>query len=223
MRRRVLSAMSINQNKRIPNNMIVYKTDDESIIEPYFNESFGANLVSNIYIDGKGQMMFDGDITHIGASAFDNISNITNIEIPNSVMSIGGFAFYWCLALTNFKVPDNVISIGESAFDYCIELTSITLGNSLSHIDNYAFYGCTSLNTITIPKSITVIGYGAFEGCEMLESVYVKATIPPTLYPYAFLYNTSGRKIYVPRASLNAYKTASGWSDYADAIEPYDY
>ena len=35
--------------------------------------------------------------------------------------------------------------------------------------------------------------------------------------------NASGRKIYVPTDSVEAYKTAEGWSDYADAISPYDF
>jgi hypothetical protein len=33
--------------------------------------------------------------------------------------------------------------------------------------------------------------------------------------------NASGRKIYVPRASVNAYKLADGWSNYADSIVGY--
>ena len=35
--------------------------------------------------------------------------------------------------------------------------------------------------------------------------------------------NASGRKIYVPAASVEAYKAADGWSDYADYIVGYDF
>jgi hypothetical protein len=38
-----------------------------------------------------------------------------------------------------------------------------------------------------------------------------------------FYRNASGRKIYVPRASVDAYKAARYWSDYADDIVPYDF
>jgi hypothetical protein len=38
-----------------------------------------------------------------------------------------------------------------------------------------------------------------------------------------FSHNASGRKIYVPTASVNAYKAASGWSDYASDIEGYNF
>ena len=35
--------------------------------------------------------------------------------------------------------------------------------------------------------------------------------------------NASGRKIYVPMESVNKYKSASYWSDYASAIEGYNF
>ena len=38
-----------------------------------------------------------------------------------------------------------------------------------------------------------------------------------------FSSNDSGRKIYVPRASVDAYKAASYWSDYASDIVGYDF
>ena len=38
-----------------------------------------------------------------------------------------------------------------------------------------------------------------------------------------FYNNASGRKIYVPSNSVSAYKSASGWSDYASAIVGYDF
>lgn len=38
-----------------------------------------------------------------------------------------------------------------------------------------------------------------------------------------FYINASGRKIYVPVESVEAYKSASGWKNYADAIVAYDF
>lgn len=35
--------------------------------------------------------------------------------------------------------------------------------------------------------------------------------------------NASGRKIYVPRASVNAYKSAEYWKNYASYIVGYDF
>ena len=38
-----------------------------------------------------------------------------------------------------------------------------------------------------------------------------------------FSNNASGRKIYVPTESVEAYKSADGWSKYADDIVGYDF
>lgn len=38
-----------------------------------------------------------------------------------------------------------------------------------------------------------------------------------------FYDNASGRKIYVPTESVEAYKSADYWSGYAYAIEPYSF
>ena len=38
-----------------------------------------------------------------------------------------------------------------------------------------------------------------------------------------FSFNASGRKIYVPMESVNKYKSASYWNDYASKIVGYDF
>ena len=117
----------------------------------------------------------------------------------------------------------DVTIIGNDAFSNCYNLTSIEIPNSVTSIGNDAFYDCENLTSVVIGNSVTSIGGSAFRYCSSLSSVYVKATTPPTLGGLVFQYNASNRKIYVPRASVDAYKTAEGWSEYADAIEPYDF
>jgi hypothetical protein len=56
-----------------------------------------------------------------------------------------------------------------------------------------------------------------------MTSVYCKSTTPPTGGNGMFGGNAANRKIYVPTASVNAYKSATYWSDYADYIVGYDF
>ena len=109
--------------------------------------------------------------------------------------------------------------MGLQAFEYCNRLTSITIGSGVTSIGNNTFWNCTGLTSITIPSNVTNINHRAFIGCRNLASVTVLATIPPTLGPNAFQNTASGMKIYVPAESVETYKAANEWSNYAAAIE----
>lgn len=86
------------------------------------------------------------------------------------------------------------------------------------------FRGSTMLKECILPETLTDIGACSFFGCESLEVIVLKSSTPPTLGTSA-LANTpiaSGTgSIYVPGASVEAYKTATNWSTYASRIVPY--
>ena len=162
-------------------------------------------------------------VTEIEYYAFTGCSSLTSATIGNSVTSIEYYAFLHCTSLTSVTIPDSVTSIGGSAFAYCSSLTSVTIGNSVTSIRGGAFWNCISLTSVTIPDSVTSIGDGAFWNCSSLTSVYCKPTTPPIGESYMFDKNASGRKIYVPTASVEVYKSAEYWSDYASSIVGYDF
>lgn len=139
-------------------------------------------------------------------------------EMLDGVTSIGFCCFYDCTSLTSVEIPSSVISINSYAFRYCSSLTSVTIPNSVTSIENLAFADCP-LASITIPSSVTNIGSEAFRFCTSLASVTVLATTPPTLGTGVFSNTHSSLKIYVPSGSVNAYKAATNWSNYASKIQ----
>ena len=172
---------------------------------------------------GLAEYTIPNSVTTIGDNAFDNCSSLTSVTIPDSVTTIGGSAFSGCSSLTSITIPNSVTTIGYKAFYYCSSLTSITIPDSVTSIGSTAFYYCSSLTSVTISDSVTWIGSQAFDNCSSLTSVYCKATTPPTGGNNMFIRNASDRKIYVPMKSVNKYKSASSWSDYADAIVGYNF
>lgn len=156
-------------------------------------------------------------VTSIGEDAFGFCTALQSVTIPDSVTSIGNYVFYECNALQSVTIPDGVTSIGESAFYSCRALQFVTIPDGVTIIGNDAFGYCVS-PSVTIPDGVTSIGNRAFDGCYSLQ-VVCEALTPPTLGTSAFLQQDPVR-IFVPDASVAAYKAATNWAAYADIIFP---
>ena len=169
------------------------------------------------YCSGLTSINIPSGVTSIEDGAFDSCSGLTSINL-NRVEYIGNAAFADCTSLTSIAIPNGVTSIGIEAFFNCSGLTSIDIPNSVTSIGMDSFYGCRSLTSINIPSGVTSIGTGAFQGCTSLTSITINATTPPTLN-YGVFGNTNNCPIYVPSASVEAYKTATNWSNYASRIQ----
>lgn len=112
--------------------------------------------------------------------------------------------------------------IGDRAFNICDWMTSINIPSTLSitSIGQNAFYNCIRLTSFEIPASVISIGMAAFYNCTGFTSITSLNTTPPTLGTNVFQNVPATCPIYVPAASVNAYKAASGWSDRAAYIQP---
>ena len=90
--------LTVPRTRQIRGNKIYYTTSNGEKI--FFNsafEYFGAILVSSIYNDGQGVLIFDDTITKIGNDAFEDCYLLTSITIPDSVTEIGRYAFSGCI------------------------------------------------------------------------------------------------------------------------------
>ena len=168
-------------------------------------------------------------VVRIGYSAFQECYNMTSVTIPSSVTTICNWTFNDCSNLRSISVEsgnshydsrNNCNAIIETSSNELIAgCNSTIIPNSVTRIRGYAFCGISTLLSITIPSSMTSIGTYAFDSCTSLESLTVQATTPPTLGSNALNNTNANLVIKVPSASVNAYKSASGWSNYASKIQ----
>lgn len=153
--------------------------------------------------------MVTGDATYTALFAYDKYyySKIISREISGDytntvVTSIGDYAFYSCRSLKSVTLPA-VASIGTGSFIGSANLTRVDLA-ALTNLSSRAFYN-TGLTTLILRNSTIPV----LENVTALESTPIKSG---TGY------------IYVSKALVDSYKTASNWSAYADqirAIEDY--
>lgn len=167
---------------------------------------------------GLTNVVIPDSASYIGKYSFSGCSGLTDVTIGNGVKSIGDYAFNVCTILTNITIPDSVTSIGKYSFQSCRGLINIDIPNNVADIGEAAFYGCVGLTRATIGNNIKSIGQYAFYNCEKLESIAIFSITPPSLGKNVFLSANALTTIIVPKGSGNAYKAASGWSNYADKI-----
>lgn len=177
------------------------------------------NKLSYTTSSGSGDIACDGTSTLSSTNTSSTKSGYVTITTGDCTQHIGQSAFLGCTNLVSAQISSFVYTIGISAFYGCTSLTSIALPDSIRQILESGFENCTSLETVVIGTGNYSIGNNAFKGCSSLQSVTVKATVPPSLSSNAFANTNSTFTIYVPSASVNSYKTASGWSAYASRIQ----
>ena len=180
-------------------------------------------------------------VTSIGSCSFLEMSNLTEIIIPDSVTYFGnrafeGTAFYnntsnWedgvlyignhLIKASNETPSEYVIksgtkTIAASAFETCNSITSVVIPDSMTSISKYAFFSCKTLASVTIPDSVTLIDEEAFSYCDSLTSVTIPDSV--TKIGYSAFYNcVSLNDIIIPDSV-----TSIGGGAFTETAYVYD-
>ena len=166
---------------------------------------------------------------------------VSRLEIPFGTVGLGSYLCDSCMELTTVVLPQSVETIGYNAFIACYNLEKFS-GRYASQdgrclivdgaakafapkgIEAYtidcrtidcAFSGCATIKELSFGPSVEEIHEHALFNCKDLTSVTFNSPQPPTVYPGTSLALEPGTIIHVPAASLEAYRTAPGWSAYA--------
>ena len=176
----------------------------------YYVFSDSNNLV-NVYYSGTLSSWLNIDFAYYTSNPLCANKGMTenNLYIDNNkvteikstdfgdMTTIKSNIFAGYTGLVSVEIPNTITSIEDGAFEYCSGLSSIIISDSVTSIETYAFSGCSSLAEIT-----------------------VLAETPPTIQRSTFNGGPDNRVFYVPDASVDTYKTATNWAQYADQIQP---
>lgn len=161
------------------------------------------------------------NVEKIGMRAF-RYTNIKTLDLPHSLRYIEDHAFLACDKITNIIIPDSVVSIGVGAFYACTSLVSVDIQGGVSSLPLLCFGKCPLLSTVRLPNTINKINDSVFDGCPALSNLYIKANIPPEIRNVYYVgWPTENMSIWVPRASVDAYKEK--WVQLKDNIKAYDF
>lgn len=97
----------------------------------------------------KSIIVTDG-VTSISSDAFSGCANLTDVTIGGTVAKIGAAAFEECSQLVDVNIIDGLISIGMGAFRYCVSLKEIIIPSTVTKIDDNVFSGCDILTDISV-------------------------------------------------------------------------
>ena len=157
-------------------------------------------------------------------STFEGCTSLNSITNLGMNFRASNFAFRHCTSLTaaSFNTPIEVQSNSTGLF-WDSGLTDLYLGIQLGTPHVYwaqdGYQNCLGLTQITIPDYLTSLPRRVLADCSNLTQIIMTRTTPPSMTNVDALRNAhEDLIIYVPSGSVDAYKTATNWSVFADKI-----
>lgn len=150
----------LNKNFVVDSNKVIYNPSKTSL---YY---FASGI--------KGSFTVPSTVTAIMYGSFC-ASQLTTLIIEDSVTSIGLYVFLKS-KISQISLPDSILTIEASSFYGMKSLETISLPNKLKRINSEQFR-YSGLKNITIPESVTTIDQYAFADCPDLQKIYLHENI----------------------------------------------
>lgn len=185
----------------------------------------GCSALTNIDLSG-----FDTSICTTFANLFDGCSALKDFsdlsDWDTSSVTNLSYAFSYCSGMIDTKDIEDWDVSKVKNFERTFNLTGleeVDLSDwdmSLATNTTRMFSQSKGLRKVILPASLPrVDAYMFFQVNNPCVFIFNSTTPPTMANTNAFSLHTNS-KIYVPDASVNAYKTASNWSNFASYIYP---
>ena len=187
------------------------------------------------YVDRNGDGKIDFDEAASCGSLLDSDESVTSIFTYNTVIKSFNefkwfkglrrlsYMFYKCSALTSVEIPvpdaNITTNLGSYTFRGCTSLLRVVIPEGWKTLEGSFVRQCTSLILLDIPSTCNAIGSNLLTNADPDHvTIVCRAATPPSFGGYG----SKGKPlaVYVPDQSVQAYKSASGWSEYPSVIKP---
>lgn len=145
------------------------------------------------------------------------LNGMTSYNVPEGIKKIGPSAFQNCSELVEINLPATLTYIEDDAFMRC-GFKKVVIPDAVTTVSSKAFYSCMSLETVYLGSGVRSLS-DSFSGCTALKEVYCKSQTPPTITAGVFDSASEELVIYVPEGSSPAYKMDTKWGTYRSKIK----
>lgn len=172
----------------------------------------------------NGRLTLPEGLKYIGSRVFQNCNFKGTLVLPLTLKSVGDYAFSNNNFSGELKLPSSLQELGSEAFEYCSRISgTLEIPDNITAIKERTFASCSSIEKLVLPSTMDAIQSGAFQDCFGLGSIVCNAVNPPYVESSAFNgVSKSNVVVEVPEASLAAYRTASGWSDFKKIVAHHE-
>ena len=120
----------------------------------------------------------------IGAKAFHS-TELTTIDLPDSITSIDEGAFSYIPSLISFSFPPKLKVISARVLMFTA-VSEIIIPHDVKNIQNEAFDGNSRIRKIVIPDSVEMLGTGVFASTPILKDISMNIKFKTSTPSYGF-------------------------------------
>lgn len=195
---------------------------------------------------GIEELIVEDGVEKIPYYAFFECHKLRYVSLPASLKEFGsnGAVFVDCPELVRVDVDkknEHYYSNGQVIVDKSTKTIVDGWGTEVCNAADFpeellptgigenAFRGHSLLRLVVLPATIEKIGAGAFSNCKNLRQLNCHAAVAPELGKDAFKIDAINGKeptplqeqliLLVPKASIEAYKSAPGWKEFKKTID----
>lgn len=174
-------------------------------------------------------LIMPNTVTKIGNSCFYQCHSLKNLHVSENLTEVGTGLFWDCYELTSAAIIGD-IPVMKNLFYNCTSLKRLQIGSKhntpgTTLLKNSTIGRCNQIEYLELGANIDSLESSAMSGVDSLKVLICWAPTPPRCDGYWHSFGPNPHYLncvlYVPKASLEAYRTAEEWK-YFKTIVPID-